>query len=301
MSDELHGMVLGDEEPTVDSPPTVQEPVEDEAEPEGAVDVQGRRMVDVSVLKSVRLSARERAEKALREKELTPLQTELQRLREEHAQLTGALNESRPYIERLRQRPDLMRDPEPTPEEQKISDQEAETYARRFELYKAGTGELDTVRAKAIMADHRRETQQIADQAAQKAVQPLANQTAAQQAQANFAYYASQRDADGRPRVDPNLLAQKWNQFPPHITADPRAAMVIFDAAIGEMVRTGKQPPAPPAREPNFTEPSGGRGQQPFRMNDVTRKLAQASGMTEKEMAAGAAKYQPGVPNVIGE
>ena len=300
MSDER--LVLG-EDVALDSPPVTPDPVvdDDNAEPEGVVEVNGQRMVPASAISAIRKTAKDRAVKAYERDKLTPLQQQLQQREAELQQLTGALNESRPYIERLRQRPELMKDPDPTPEESKVTDTEAEAYARNYELYKAGTGELDTTRAKRMISDHRKETTAIAQQAAQAAVQPLQKMTAEQRSQYNFASLASQRDEHGRPRVDPHILARRWNEFPQEITADPRAAQVIMDAAIGEMVRTGKYTSAPPEREPIVSEASGGRGGPGFQMNDVFKKFANVTGMSEKDFKAGAAKYQPGAANVIGE
>jgi hypothetical protein len=300
MSDER--LVLG-EDAVLDSPPTVQPQVEDDdnAEPEGVVEINGQRMVPASAISAIRKTAKERAANAVRKNELSAVQQQLQQREAELQQLTGALNESRPYIERLRARPELMRDPDPTPEEQKVSDGEAETFARRYELYKAGTGEFDTSRAKGMIADQRREMVKYAQEAAAAAVQPLAKMTAEQRSQHNFVQMANERDEHGRPLIDAQELAKKWNEFPREITADPNAAQVIRDAVLGQMVRTGKRvTSAPPEREPVFSEASGGRGGPGFQMNDVFKKFAHASGMSEKEFKAGATKYQPGTANVIG-
>lgn len=288
-------------EPSIESPadaPAPGAPEPDESEPEGVVEVQGRRMVDVSVLAAERRRAREIAERGVREREVAPLQQQAQ----DAAQLREALAAARPYVELVRQHPELLQAPEPLPLEQQISDEEALAEARDLELYEAGTGQLDVTRARRIIAKRRTEAYEAAQQVAQSVVAPHARQTATAASGQNFAWAAGQRDAAGQPLVDHRLLAELWAPFhqqAPELAADPQVAEVLLDAAIGRQLRLHQR--GSPGREPIYSEAAGGRPQGTFPINDVGRKLAKAAGMTEKQFHEAGKGYNPTGTSVIGE
>src|SRR3990167_1397746 len=171
----------------IESLPTAQEPSppetpDDEAVPEGAVEHQGQRMVPVSVLAAERRRVRETTAAAIREKELAPLQQTEQQLR-------NALNEARPYIDLIKQH-GVPKPPPPVAGVDRISDERAERYARRFELYDGKTGQPDLSRAKAILAEQQQDIEQAATAAAQAAVGPITSASAQSQSRENFARMA---------------------------------------------------------------------------------------------------------------
>lgn len=297
-----NALSLEDAPPTLDSPPITQAPPEpepaqaaDDAEPESVVEHQGRRMVDVSVLAAERKRVREATERAIREKELTPLQQKAQ----EADQLRAALAEVRPILEAVKQH-GLPKAPEPTPLEQQITDDEASAEARDLELYDARTGQPDVARARRIIARRRTDMQSAAQQAAQAAVGPITSQTAQQTSRHNFVQMATRRDAQNQPLVDPKVLAELWAQLPAELTAHPEVGELILDAAIGKSVRTTGRVQRP-AREPLISEPSGGRTGPAYQMNRLAQSIAREAGMTDKQFSEAAKAYQPGASNTLGD
>lgn len=178
-----------------------------------------------------------------------------------------------------------------------VSDEDAETYARRYELYTAQG--LDLNRAKQIIADNRKEMTRVAKEAAAEAIEPLKQTTATQASRQNFVWAASQQDADGQPLVDPAVLAQTWTTFPPELTANPAVAKVVLAAAVGEALMTRKARPRAPDREPLLSEPSGGNRGGAYTMSNVERKVAQASGIAPDKWEKVAKEFKPGQPNIL--
>lgn len=301
MSD-MHPDALSLEAPTIDTPPIQQPAVEpepqavpDDAEPEGVVEHQGRRMVDVSVLAAERRRVREATERAIREKEFAPLQQKAQ----EADRLAAALAEVRPIIEHVRQH-GLPKPPEPTPLAQQIPDDRAERYARRFELYDAKTGQPNIALAKEILAEQRQEVQEAAQQAAQAAVGPITSQSAQQASKQNFVQMAMQRDANDQPLVDAKVLAEFWASLPPELTAHPEVGELVLNAAIGKSVRTTGRV-ARPERAPVISEPAGGRSGPQWQMDRMAKQIAQHAGISDKAFTESAKGYQPGATNILGD
>lgn len=283
---------------SLESQPTASEPVQpdDTAEPEGVVEVQGKRLVDVGILAAERKRVREATERQIREKELTPLQARAQRADE----LERAIMEVRPHIEYLRSHPEVMEPPKPTSAEDQVSDEEALAEARDLELYEAGTGAPDVKRAKRIIARRRGEVTQAARAVAEQVIGPVTQGSAQQASRQNFAVMASQRDADERPLVDAREFANLWAQFPPELTQHPEVGQVLLDAAVGRAARQGKRVSAP-ARGPILSESAGGRPGAGFQQHELERKMAKAAGMSQKAYESGAKEFVPGAINVIGE
>lgn len=279
------------ETPLEPETPTVEAP-DDDAEPEGTVEVTpGRRMVDVSVVAAERKRARELAAKEIREKELTPLQEKAKQV----DALQEALNAARPYVDLVKQHPELLKKPEPTPIEASISDDEAAQEARDLQLYDKDS-QLDIKTAKKIIARRRSEVDSAASKAAHAAVAPIQAATAEDRSRSNFAQMVAQKDADGRPLVDPKILAEEWVALDPSLTAEWKVAEVVMDRAIGRMWRQGKRSATPP-REPVFSESPGGRAAGPVVLTELDRKL----GLTEKDLKATAKNFVPGGISVIGD
>lgn len=308
---EFNPNALSLEEPTIESQPISQaqaeldpQPASEEAdpdfEPSAVIEHNGRRYVAQdrvnTVVAATRRGTREATERTVREREVTPLQAKAQ----EADQLRAALNEARPYIDLIRQRPELLQPPKPTPLEQQISDEDAAAEARDLELFDAKTGQPDLGRARRIIARRRQDTQSAAQQAAQAAVGPITSQTAQSASRNNFASLAMRRDAQNQPLVDPKALAEMWVSLPPELTQHPEVGELILDAAIGKSIRTTGRVQRP-ERSPIVSEPAGGRTGPQWQMDSMARSLAKNAGISEKDFQAGAKTYQPGQTNILGE
>lgn len=277
------------EEPVV---PPVEDP-----EPDGVVEAEvapgkKERVVSVSTLAAERKRIRE-AEAAKHAKELEPLK----QVEQQFKQLQTDVEAWRGEIEFLRAHPEIRKQHEP-PELQQVPDDEAERYARDYELYTPHG--LDLPKAKRIIARNREETKRIAAEVAREAAQPAIQASAAQASRQNFLWAASQKGSDGRPLVDPKILAEEWSQLPHEHTADQRVAELLLDRAIGKQMRSGRQPPPAPTHEPVFTEPPGGRAAA-YQISDLERKVARNTGVSEADWQKTAAKYQPDRVNVLGD
>lgn len=276
-------------------PEQVTPPVD--PDPEGVIEIDKPLGTKEKVVPLAALTAeRERIRKTEREnhaKELEPLKAKAAQA----DQLAADLQALQPHLDHLKRHPELLKQDEP-PAIQAVSDEEAETFAREYELFTA-TG-LNVPKAKQIIAKQRAELKRVATEAATEAVKPVAERTALDQSRANFtaAYYA--KDAAGRPLVDPQILTDEWRKVPAAMSAQPEIAQLILDRAIGAMYRQGKQPPAAPEREPLFSEPAGGRSAN-YTMSDTEKKMARHTGTSEKDWQATASKFTPGAINVIGD
>ena len=214
-----------------------------EPEPEGVLEVEiagvKQKVAPVGVIAAERNRVREKTEAKFKG-EIDTLKTQAARA----TQLEADLAAVRPHVEYLQQNPHLMKREEPT-EIQSVTDEDAEKYARRYELF--GPQGLDLKRAKQMIADNRAETKQIAEAAAREVVKPYAKSSSEQQAKQNFAWAAQQRGPDGRPLVDPEVLSKVFAYAihqNPEYAADPTNAAALLRVAIGEQVMSGKQPPA---------------------------------------------------------
>lgn len=271
--------------------PLETEPAPD-PEPEGVVEREGKKWAPVEAL----IAERERAARKTEEK----LRAEYEPLRAKASQadqLAADMARLQPHIEYLQKHPEVMQQAA-QPDVPEVSNDEAEKYARRYELY-TPTG-LDLTRAKQIIADNRAETRQIAKEAAQQAVAPYAQTTASAQARQNFVWAASQVGPDGAPLVDPQELAQMWADFPAELAANPQVARVILDAAVGASVRTGKRA-VRSSHEPVYTEAPGGQRGGGYQITDVERRLARTAGVKEKDWADSAKTYRPDATNILGD
>ena len=297
MSDERNSLSL---ETEPDPNPTILD--DGEPEPEGVVEVTpGEKVVSVSVLAAERKRSRDAAEKRVREQEVEPLRRKAQLA----DQLAENFNAVRPDLEWLQQHPEA-RAPK-APEPPAVSDAEAETYARRHQLFTADGGKLDTVTAKSILAEHRAEVAQIAEQTARRVteqyVAPVQAQSAATASKDNFLRIAASRDADGgfifQDQRAGAILLEEWRKLPSELSADPGAAEVVRLTAIGRIYsELGRRQSG--GREPLYTESAGGRSfGESFGLTPLERKIAAEARVSTKEFEAGAKKYIPGGPNSL--
>lgn len=276
---------------SLDTPPITSPTVD--AEPEGVVEVQGQKLVPLAALEAERKRAKETTEAKLRA-EMEPFKQKAA----EADRLAADLAAIQPHIDYLRQHPEILQRPS-SEDRSGVTDDEAERYAREYELYTPQG--LDLARAKRIIATHRADMQRVAQEAAQQAVQPVLQTTAVQAARQNFLWAASQKGPDGRPLVDPSVLANQWAKLPPELTANPDVAQWVLRAAIGEATVSGRQAPAAPSQEPTFTEAPGGASRPAYAMSDIERRVARSAGISEKDWTARAQTYQPDSVNVLGD
>lgn len=263
---------------------------EDDAEPDGVLQVGDKRLVDVSVVAAERKRARELAEKKVRETELAPLQEKAKEI----DSLKAAVAELRPYADFLKQHPHLMQQPPPAREEDSITDEQAATYARRYELFDAQSGQPDIKRAKAIIADHRKEQADIAKQAAQEAIAPLQAQTAEQATRDNFLQaiqYVKDDDI-----VTPELVAQQFAELGTHLTQHPQVARVALERAIGRAYLERRQGSRRPARAPVLSESPGGQAPQSVPFTERAKKM----GLSEADLKSAHKTFKPGDVSEIG-
>ena len=298
MSDELAPGAVSLEGGTLDGPEQTPLPAAPETgqadasdpDPEGVVEVQGRRMVPVDALVAERRRVRESSERIAAEK-MAPLEAKAR----EADELRSALTAAQPYLDHLRQHPELLQPPAPTPIEATISDDEARNEARDLELY-AADGQPDLARAKRIIGRRRTEVMSAAQQAAHEAVGPITSASALQSSRHNFVQMA----ASAHGQVDPAHLARMWASLPAELTQHPQVGELVLNAAIGEAVRAGRAAPSG-GRPPQLSEPSGGRPGPGFRMNTLTQRIAREAGMSDQAFTKAAEGFRPNDINVIGD
>ena len=222
---------------------------------------------------------------------------------EDSAGLRAALLAERRRRQDLEDEVQTLRQPPPKPlppEAETVSDDEAERYARHYELYTSQG--LDTQRAKRIIADNRSEIKRVAKQAAEEAVGPVQEQTAKSGAREQFVRVAMAVDGQGQRVLDDDgvrVLAQKFAQMPPQLAALPEVADLMLNAAIGETVRTGKKRVSAPSKEPVFSESPGGQRGTGYTISNIEKKVADNRGISHGDWEKTAKKFQPGQPNVL--
>ena len=267
----------------------------DDADPEPAgaieIDVQGQKqkMVSVDVLAAERKRARESTEQRVRA-EYEPLKEEVAKGKQRDADLAVL----QPHIDYLRQHPELLKREEP-PEQQQVSDEDAERFAKQYELYSA-TG-LDLTRARRMIADNRKEIEKVARATAQEAIEPYAKTSAEQASRSNFIWAAGEAQKRG---VDPAAVALVWKALPANLTQHPEVAQHVLQVAMGNAALTGKVGPTAPDLEPLLSEAAGG-GRGAYRISDLEKKIANISGMSEKDFGDRAKQYQPDAVNILGD
>lgn len=183
------------DDPKPADPAAVAEP-----EPEGVVEVQGKRLVPVDAIVAERERARTKAEEKYK--------TELEPLKQKAAQadqLASDLAALKPQLDYVRANWEQIQAAQKKATDiPDVSDEDAEKFARRYELYRDNG--LDVHRAKQMIVDQRAETKRIASQVAQEAVAPYAQTAAAHAARENFMWAANQKAPDGSPQ----LILASW-------------------------------------------------------------------------------------------
>lgn len=255
-----------------------------EEEPEGTEDIEGKgKMVPLSALQAMR-------------KELKDLKPKADKA----ANMEKYVNESKPYIEFLKNNPHLLQQqqapPAPAQEAPSATDEEAEEYARDLDLY-TQDGKLDMTRARRRIDRDRARFQKEA----QSVIQPLREQSMIQRAEANLLTASQTKDAMGRP-LEEKYLAQTVQQITGNLSrekaievlADPNVANLLAQQAAVAQFQDKPHTPVEKPGEPLYVEGQGGGHQ--YAMSEDERRLARAAGISEKNWTASAKKFQPGKP-----
>lgn len=278
--------------PVVQQPPVAEPPADaptpDTEEPEGTVVSQGGvKFVPLAAVQS------ERGKRKDAETKAAQLAEKAQKYDETEAQVRAVM----PIIEKVKGRPDIlaMLDKPPAPVAEAkgpLSDQEAVEYAKDFDLYKAD-GTPDTDRAQRIA----QRNAAINARQVQQQIAPVLQTEAQRNSHGLFNHYANVKDANGN-TVDQKILADFWRNVPPEMSAQPGVAQVLYLAALGQQVASGKAPgPKPSPVVP--TESAGGRTPVLSTYTDLDASIAKHAGIAKKDYETTAAKYQPGRNNSL--
>lgn len=278
--------------------PTLEPEPEPEIHVDGIVEIQGKKFLPQDQVGATIAAERQRVRKVTEEKVRAELQPTVDKAAQAD-QLAADLNALQPHLAYLQAHPELLQQGDPAeallPPEQQVSDEEAERFARQYELYTASG--LDLARAKRLIRDNRADMTRVAKQVAEDVVKPMRETTAIQASRQNFVWAASQLDADGHPLVKPEELAKLWATFPVELTAQNEIAATILDAAIGR-VRRSTTSITRPDREPLHTE-TPGRIAPTYQISDLERRVAQQTGIQEKQWTDRAKQYQRDTINVL--
>ena len=134
--------------------------------------------------------------------------------------------------------------------------------------------------------------ERIAEKAAGKAVQPIAEGSARDKGRVNRANATARQFVDGAPVADPKYLEAAFSSIPEEMAADETVAGVMQLVAAGleylDLRKSGKlNSPRGSRREPMFVEGGSGRvfGQRDGELSALDRAAAKARGKTPEQWA----------------
>jgi hypothetical protein len=282
--------------------PSAPEPEKPAVLPDGEVpedntvlEASGTKIDVGPLLAAERKRVREATEQRVRA-EYAPLQQQAQDMASLKAELAALRQQVTP--------------PKQEPAAPEVTDSEAETYARRHQLYGADST-LDLKTAKSILAETKANERRLIEaaetravQAAKDALAPVHETEAKRAAHDNFLRIAATQDAEGNyvfkdPQTHPILL-EAWNALPDALRALPEVGEVVVNSALGKIARTLKRSAAAPLeREPVLAEAANNRGVTAYTISNVERKVAEAAKISTKDWEARAKTYQPGQHNSL--
>jgi hypothetical protein len=228
---------------------------------------------------------------------------ERRRITEKYERELEPLRAAASRVQQLEQEVAQLRTPKRVePDIPDVSDDEAERYARHYELY--NTQGLDLTRAKRIIKDNRDEIRRVAKDAVAEAVGPVRAGTLNQVKREQFIRAATATDAGGSPLLDQagqQELAAAFSLMPPDLFAEnpEGVADVVLERVLGARLRQRKPGPLPPSREPGFSEAPGGYRGAGYTISNLEKKVAASAGVSAKDWESRAKGYQPGIPNTL--
>lgn len=241
-----------------------------EQEPEGTTDVGGQKHVPLSHLIEAR-----REKQAFKQKA------------EQYDSMVAYVNEAKPYIEFLRNNPNLLtrtqEQTQPTPvTTTQPSDEKAEQLARTLDLY-TSDGKPDVKRAQTIR-------QMVKDEATEQAdakVKPLQESTIRERA--GFMYQrALATPLPNGQKLDKGKFDAIWSRAPLAQLATEEGAAFILASAVGFDVlsgnlKAGTQTTTQPLPPPLHTESPGNRTPQAQRVSGLEERIAKTRGVSLKQ------------------
>jgi hypothetical protein len=246
------------------------------------VEVDGEKMVPLKALQAERQAMAE-------------LRKEAQRLQ----QVEQDYRNAQPYVEFLRNNPDLLKRPaaaEPAPP---APDQDPKlvNLARTLDLYTAD-GKPDAARAATIRELVKSEAQSIA----QDAVKPFAEMNVRERAQRNFQDALNTTLPDGS-KPDPETIKHIWSTTDPKFLADPNNAALALLVAGGLGAFKGQpaaaKAPEPPATAPVVTESAGRVNPNRAPVSELETRVMGIRGITPQKYADYIRNFKPGQTNVL--
>jgi hypothetical protein len=270
-------------EPVQASPePEAPEPAQPEpqAEPEG-VDVGGQRMVPLAALARAREENRSLRDKA-----------------QQFDQIAGEWQNARPYVEFLKNNPQLLAPREQPQAQAPVApeqDEELVSLARTLDLY-TPDGKPDVGRAKVVQDRMEGRARKIA----QEAVQPLQEQSVQAQAHKHFQDALAVNMNGVKP--NPDVLRQIWKTTDPKVLATEQgaAAAVLMAMGFGAMnAQPQASAPQAPAQAPVYTEPSGGRNVGRPSISEFEQRVLKTRGMDAAKYQEHTRGFRPGEVNVL--
>lgn len=158
-----------------------------------------------------------------------------QQLEQTVQQLQQQIQQLQPYVQAYQQ---VVQQPAQTPAKPDVSDEEADGYARLYDLYKAdGSGQLDRDRGRKIVTDMRRIATEAANQAAEAKVAPIHQMSVKQLSRNNFQRAMVTALPNGS-KASEAALKWVWDQIDPSVTATVDGAREAFLAAVGRTYAT---------------------------------------------------------------
>lgn len=280
---------MSDEE-TVET--TVETPAEEQDE---AVELASLAVDDGKGGKMVPLSALIGSKKTQRE--LQKRIKELEPIAGKATEVAGQLASAQPIIDAVMRSPKLMAEAvrisqgtrATTESVEQPDDADLVAFAEDSGWYLADNVTPDAARAGRVLARlDARHGKQTDDR-----IRPLAGITLNQKAQANMHEALSAVDDDGTPLATRESIAEVAKQLPPQLLADPAVVDLVLNSAIGLDKRKKRTPK--PQDEPLYLERQGGGGsRREAPLSSMERAHLAASGITEKDYRASAARLEQG-------
>lgn len=216
--------------------------------------------------------------------------------------LETELNQARPYLEFMRNNPQLLqpRQPEPQAPPPPDADPRAVQAARLMDFYTAD-GKPDVNRG----AEWIRLQEDIASGVAQKAMAPTVQQSLQDKAQSNYTMLRNFKLPDGKP-LRQDIVDGIWQaaaREPNGLAtlANPQSVQALALLAIGAHSLSVPGPTAPPALTPPVvTEPVGGRATTPqVRLSGIEERTLKQSNLSPTKYQELTKDFKPGVSNVL--